>query len=349
MVTSLQYNFPTVDADIVIRDAFERCGIQNYMEDAVRYQSAKRSLNFLFQHWPNRGFNLFTLQFGVIQIISGQNQYDLPPTISKIMQCKNAKSNQILGGTATSSTGGDPSILFQTSITGSFAQTAPNGSISYLYTTGTPLLLIGVQSAISTVYKLTIECSYLVTTTEDDWITVLETPELNYYNGASQWFYLPFTKSAVNWRIRETGGATLNLVQIYFGIPYNSVPMKSVGNDLFFQFPSNSQQGTATTYWTNRQRIPTLNVWPVPDTSYQFFFYTGIRYIQDVGDFFNSLDIGTRFMEAATAGLAAKLAQKFAPERYSDLSMAAETVYIEAGREDTENVDSEITWATGEI
>ena len=34
---------------------------------------------------------------------------------------------------------------------------------------------------------------------------------------------------------------------------------------------------------------------------------------------------------------------------YSDLSMAAETVYIEAGREDTENVDSEITWATGEI
>ncbi len=53
-------------------------------------------------------------------------------------------------------------------------------------------------------------------------------------------------------------------------------------------------------------------------------------------------------MEAATAGLAAKLAQKFAPDRFADLANEAEKVYIEAGKEDTENVDSLITWAVGE-
>src|SRR4051812_24471948 len=112
MGTSLQYTFPTIDADLIIRDAFERCGILNYFEDDLRYESAKRSLNLLLQHWINRGFNLFTVQQGVMQIIPGQFIYDLPENISKLLLCKLANSTQKLGGTASSSTGGSPSVLF---------------------------------------------------------------------------------------------------------------------------------------------------------------------------------------------------------------------------------------------
>jgi hypothetical protein len=355
MGTSLQYEFPVIDADLIIRDAFERCGILNYLEDAVRYQSARRSLNLLLQHWTNRGFNLSTLEQGVIEVNPGQNVYALPANTSKLLQCKLANSNQILGGEASASSGGDPSILFATTITGSFALTAVNGNISYLYPQNTSLLLIGIQSAISTEYQVAIECSYSATPGDDDWITILETPLLQYYVGAAQWFYLPFTDSAVNWRVRQINATApnpvqvpLNLVQIYFGIPYISLPMQPVGNDLYFQFPSNSQNGTSTTYWTNRTLIPTLNVWPVPTNSYRFFFYLRIRFIQDVGDFSDSLDIRATFIDAATAGLAAKLAQKFATDRYDMLSQDAEKVYIEAGREDTENVSSLVTWAAGQ-
>lgn len=350
MATSLQYSFPTIDADYIIREAFERCGILNYMEDAVQYQSARRSLNLLFQTWPNLGFNLFTLVQGVIQVTSGQSNYALPATISKILQCKQANANQMLGGGASASPSGTGSAasLFVTTPTGSFVQSAADGNISYLYPTPTPLLLIGVQSAVTAAYQLAIECSYLTSPGDDDWITILKTEQLPYVNGATQWFYLPYTYSAVNWRIREFGGATLNLNQIYFGIPYISLPMQSVGNDLYFQFPSQSQQGQATTYWVNRTIVPTLNTWPVPDDSYQFFFYLGIKYIQDVGDFFNSLDISTRFLEPAAAGLAAKLAEKFATDRAADLAQAALQVYIQAGKEDTENVQSQIVWGVGE-
>jgi hypothetical protein len=349
MGTSLQYTFPTIDADLIIRDAFERCGILNYLEDAVRYDSARRSLNLLLQHWPNRGFNLFTLEQGVTKINPGQNVYALPVNTSKLLQCKLANSNQILGGEATSSTGGDASALFATTVTTSFAQPTVNGNISYLYPQATPIVLVGIQSAITAQYQCVIECSYLSSPAEEDWITVLETPLLQYYNGAAQWFYLPFTENAVNWRIRQinadvtgTTQVPLNLVQIYFGIPYNSIPMAPIGNDLFFQFPSNSQNGASTTYWTNRTRIPTLNVWPIPNTSYQFFFYLRVRYIQDVGDFTDDLDIRATFIDAAVAGLAAKLAQKFAPDRYDMLAADAETVYVQAGREDTENVSTQM-------
>lgn len=343
MATSLQYSFPTIDADYIIREAFERCGILNYMEDAVRYQSARRSLNFLFQNWPNLGFNLFTLVQGIIEVQSGKSNYALPATISKLLQCKEENSNQMLGGsaTATPSGTGSASGLFATTL-GSFVQSATNGSISYLYPTPTPILVVGVQSAVTATYQLAIECSYLTTPGDDDWITILETEKLPYVNGAAQWFYLPFTNSAVNWRIREFGGATLNLNQIYLGIPYISLPMQAVGNDLYFQYPSQSQQGQATTYWIDRTIIPTLNTWPVPDKSYQFFHYLGIKYIQDVGDFFNSLNIGPRFLEAAAAGLAAKLAEKFAPDRLANLAQAAEQAYIQVGKEDTENVQSQV-------
>ena len=348
MGTSQQYTFPTIDADLIIRDAFERCGILNFLEDDLRYESAKRSLNLLLQHWVNRGFNLFTLQQGVIQIIPGQCVYDLPENISKLLLCKLANATQKLGGTASSSTGGSPSALFAATITTSFSQATVNGNISYLYTQGTPIVLVGIQSAITAQYQVVIECSYLTSPAEDDWITILETPLLQYYRGASQWFYLPFTKSAVNWRIRqinaELTGTTqvpLNLVQIYLGIPNNSVQMQSVGNDNYFYYPSNAQQGTSNNYWVNRTRIPTLNVYPIPDTSYQFYFYLGIRFIQDVGDYTNDIDIRAPFIDAAIAGLAAKLAQKFAPERYDMLAADAETVYVQAGKEDTENVNSQ--------
>lgn len=344
MSTSLQYNFPYIDADLLIRDAFERCGILNYLEDGLKYASARRSLNFLLQHWPNKGFNLFTFELGIIPIVPLQNVYELPLNTSKILQCKLANANRILGGTPSSSAGGNASAPFTATITGSCQQTSANGNISYLYPQGQPILCVGVLSAATETYQLAIECSYLTSPTEADWITILQTPAITYYFGQAQWFYLPFTRTAVNWRIRETSGSTLNISQIYFDIPYISLPMKSVGNDLYFQFPSNSQVGVSTTYWTNRSRIPTLNVWPIPNSSYQFFFYSRVRYIQDSGDFFNSIDVSARFIEAATAGLAAKLAQKFAPDKFESLKQEAEYVYNEAGKEDTENVDSLITW-----
>lgn len=348
MGTSLQYTFPSIDADLIIRDAFERCGILNYMQGDVQYKSARRSLNLLLQHWINRGFTLSTLFQGVLQINQGQSFYALPANISKLLQCKLVSANQLVGGIASSSSGGNPSVLFATTITGSFSQASVNGSISYLYPTATPIVLVGVQSAITAQYQLAIECSYLSSPSEDDWITILETPLLQYHNGASNWFYLPFTESAVNWRIRQinadatgTTQVPLNLVQIYFGIPYQSVQMTAQGNDNYFYYPSGSQNGSPNNYWVNRTRIPTLNVYPVPSTEYQFFFYLGLQFIQDVGEYTNSIDIRATFIDAAIAGLAAKLAIKFAPDRYEMLAVDAETVYVQAGKEDTENVPTQ--------
>ena len=121
-----------------------------------------------------------------------------------------------------------------------------------------------------------------------------------------------------------------------------------LGNDQYFQYPTNSQNGATTSFWVNRIRTPTINLWPVPNDSYQFIVYNGIRYIQDIGDYFNSVDVPPRFIQSATAGLAVLLAQKYAPDKVDVLQTSYDAMYLEAGREDTENVNSLITWAMGE-
>lgn len=349
MSTSLSYDFQNLDADLIIRDAFERCGIENWAEGGLKYDAARRSLNFLFSHWVNRGLSLFTVEQSVVEVVANQPVYNLPENTSKILEAKNANANRILGGIPSSSAGGNAAAPFTTTISGSCTQTSPDGNISYLYPSGTCITLVGIMSQTTQYYRLFIECSYLSSPTDDDWITVLETPMTLYRFGESNWFYLPFTKSAVNWRIRETSGNTLNIAQIYFGIPQYSVPMSSLGRDLYFQYPSNPSPGTSTCYWLNRIQTPTLNIYPYPDGSYQFIFYNRVRYIQDVGDFFNSVNVVGRFLEAVAAGLAAKLAEKYAPSLFPNLEQKAEKAYIEAAKEDTEYVNPRITFAPGAL
>jgi hypothetical protein len=347
VATSNQFNFPNIDADYVIRDAFERCGIDITEEAGIRYEGARRSLDFLLSHWINLGLNLFTVQQGIIPIISGQSKFELPQTtLSKILECNLAKANQILGGTASSiPVNAEASRVFQTT-PGACLLTAPNGSFIYTYPQGQPITYVGVLSNATLVYTLFIQCAFTATPAEADWITVLETPATTYYVGQTQWWALPFQKSALSWRIIETGGAILNIGQILLDISYQTQPMRPTGRDLYFQFSSNNQTGSPTTYWADRSSQPALNVYPYANTDYQFFIFNYTNYIADVGSYFNSLPIVGRFLEAACSGLAAKLALKYAFDRYESLKNEADNAYIQAGGEDTEYVDSIVNIGT---
>lgn len=348
MATSNQYIFPSINADFVIRDAFERCGIEITNEDAIRFEGARRSLNFLLSHWINLGLNLFTVQQGIIPIITGQSKFELPQvTLSKILECNLAKANQIVGGTAGSSTvaSGSAASVFSTTA-GACTLADADGYFTYTYTSGQPITYVGILSNATLVYTLSIQCAFTSTPDEADWITVMETPATTYYVGQTQWWALPFQKSAVSWRIIETGGAILNLGQILLDISYQTQPMRPTGRDLYFQFSSNNQTGNPTTYWADRSSQPALNVYPYANTDYQFFIFNYTNSIADVGSYFNSLPIVGRFLEAACSGLAAKLALKYAFDRYEALKAEADNAYIQAGGEDTEFVDSQVMIGT---
>lgn len=61
------------------------------------------------------------------------------------------------------------------------------------------------------------------------------------------------------------------------------------------------------------------------------------KQIQDQGNAQNTLDIPFRFQEAFVSALAARISQKYTPDRYTELRMEAEEFFREAKHEDAES------------
>ena len=65
-----------LDVNDLIEEAFERCGKE--LRSGYDFRTARRSLNLLTIEWANRGINLWTIEQGVIPMVTGQATYPLP-------------------------------------------------------------------------------------------------------------------------------------------------------------------------------------------------------------------------------------------------------------------------------
>lgn len=75
MTTSGSSTF-NLDVTNIIEEAFERCGSE--LRTGYDFRTARRSLDLVTIEWANRGINLWTIEQGVIPLIQGQIEYDLP-------------------------------------------------------------------------------------------------------------------------------------------------------------------------------------------------------------------------------------------------------------------------------
>ena len=75
MTTSGVSSF-NLDLSEIIEEAFERCGAE--LRTGYDHRTARRSLNLLFADWANRGINMWTIEQGTINLVQGQNTYNLP-------------------------------------------------------------------------------------------------------------------------------------------------------------------------------------------------------------------------------------------------------------------------------
>ena len=65
-----------LDVNDLIEEAFERCGKE--LRSGYDFRTARRSLNLLTIEWANRGINLWTIEQGVIPMVTGQAMYPYP-------------------------------------------------------------------------------------------------------------------------------------------------------------------------------------------------------------------------------------------------------------------------------
>jgi len=82
MTTSGTATF-NLDVAELIEEAFERCGSE--LRTGYDLRTARRSLNLLTVEWANRGINLWTIEQGVIPMVTGQSTYELPADIIDVL------------------------------------------------------------------------------------------------------------------------------------------------------------------------------------------------------------------------------------------------------------------------
>jgi hypothetical protein len=87
-----------LDVNDLIEEAFERCGRE--LRTGYDFRTARRSLNLLTIEWSNKGINLWTVEQGVIPMVTGQAMYPLPvdtiDLMDQVIRTNNGvQSNQI--------------------------------------------------------------------------------------------------------------------------------------------------------------------------------------------------------------------------------------------------------------
>jgi len=86
-----------LDVNDLIEEAFERCGKE--LRTGYDFRTARRSLNLLTIEWANRGINLWTVEQGVIPMVTGQAMYPIPVDtidfMDTVIRQNNGTSNQI--------------------------------------------------------------------------------------------------------------------------------------------------------------------------------------------------------------------------------------------------------------
>jgi len=87
-----------LDLNNLVEEAFERCGQE--LRTGYDLRTARRSLNLLTIEWANRGINLWTIEQGQINMVTGQGLYPMPNDTIDILdmvirQNNGVQSNQI--------------------------------------------------------------------------------------------------------------------------------------------------------------------------------------------------------------------------------------------------------------
>jgi|TARA_R110000765_G_scaffold360840_1_gene451025 hypothetical protein len=104
------------------------------------------------------------------------------------------------------------------------------------------------------------------------------------------------------------------------------------------QLPNKTSSGKPSQYMLNKQYTPTIYVWQVPDSSSYSLVYWSINQIEDVTASNQDSDIPYRWSDCICAGLASKLAMKFAPDRFQQLDQVYERSFDLAASTDNDGV-----------
>ena len=271
--------------------------------------SAKESLFMLLQSLINIGIQYWAIDKKVYGLNSDQFQYLLPlggnDVLNALYRTMNRPTPNSTGGYYSSS--GQVANAFDNNIETVDIQTSINGSISIDFGTDNSIYAgsIGISPGVSGEFHILLEVSNDGTT----WTTLHDCGVETWVD--YQWLWYDIDPGATKqwYRMRETGGNTLQVREFYVGNMSRQIPMARLNRDDYTNLPNqNFTANQPYQFWFNRT-IPQaeINLWPVPDNPFVQMVVWYSRQIMDVGDLYGELELPTRWYEAVQMMLAHRM------------------------------------------
>ena len=108
------------------------------------------------------------------------------------------------------------------------------------------------------------------------------------------------------------------------------------------QIPNKTTSGKPSQFMVDKQYTPVVYFWNVPDNSTYSMVYWAVNQLDDVTASNQDTDVPYRWSDCISAGLAAKLAIKYAPDRFQLLNELYERAFNFAASTDNDGVSLRI-------
>lgn len=135
--------------------------------------------------------------------------------------------------------------------------------------------------------------------------------------------------------------STISVLDAYITNGTNDRIITPISRSDYAGIPNKTSEGFPTSFWFDRTSpVPTVTFWVVPNASDTYTFkYYRMRRLQDADSLIGQdPDVPYRFLDALAAGLAKRLAMKYAKNQFTMMKAEANEAWITATTEDREVV-----------
>lgn len=247
------YEFSDITFETILDFALNLNGLDESTATPNLVEFVRTTLNSILTDWINLGVLQFVQGNTIVKLQNNLIRYPLPNHICDVYDINVATMGRQRTGSPYSTAGGSPNLAFDGNLTTSCQQTSPNGTlgINFSIEGGNNRIVdyFGIISRFEATYKLVLEGSndnvnfvpLYVMTRPTKFSGILSE---NYIS----WFEIDIPDSYKYLQIRETGGATLNISELYFMTYCNSIDRKMRGRSDYMQITNRNTPSFPNTF-----------------------------------------------------------------------------------------------------
>jgi hypothetical protein len=348
--------------DITVREIIDlacaHVGIDPFQEETLVVSRAVSFLNEILLSWMNQGIIQYTQRILPVKLKNNMFTYPLPKEIVNVFDILIASFGRQRLGTYLASSG-NASLAFDDNMTTSCQQTAPDGYLGIQFKTETSAVdntfpridMVGILSAKKALYELVLEGSV----DNINWVPLFENTRKQYYSGILDtteivWLRLDAPQPFEYLRIREIGGETLNIAELYFETYINKTKIDTVDRSTYTQLytplfnttpsqvcPQKQNDRIYLSLNGNPQYLKIDQDYGTAGAQNNFLYMRAEQLPFSINYVHATLDLNVRFHSALRKALAAMLASVYAPDKWPMLDAIAKEEFSNTMKFDSDN------------